>query len=516
VASDKGRISQRQIDRIVTAARPRILQRGYSSGGSGGTGTIPAHTHPASAVSFEAAGDLASTDVQNALEEVAEEKLARDGHQPMTGDLDLDHYDILNIFDAEVENDLTVRRNIEMTGGVGFALINAVRRITMAGIGLIENVLKIDFTGAGVGDGVIDQPRVIHMDGAPADDEAKIDGLERIVFEGTDNASTIEQPNRIFFETTNGDIDADVGTDADAEGHVGWSAEERMFSAITEDSPYNTGEGFVGKNAIFPMGWVVQRYVVSGVDVEFGDFLVLIPGSSGGFGQVSHWTASVITVDEPSDGAHRPAGIALHGAANGEAVWVMKRGRIEGRSANGGGTDGDALWADPESPGDFTFNKPDGRYARIRVGTAIDTFGGEGLLMDVDVRYHPTLAEASWVRIETLERFDVLRYVPNAGDDQWVPTQIHGSFQTDADYTFDPTSDYLVRVDAADAPVTIFLPSPEAGIVAVIKKIDATANHVTIDASTNGGTIEGDDSFDLELEGEALTVQCDGSSWAVI
>ena len=93
----------------------------------------------------------------------------------MLGALDMNHFDVDNVLDLEVEGDVNMTGatgNLNMAGGVGFAILNLVRRITMAGIGLIENVLKIDFTGSGIGDGVIDQPRVIHMAGDDDDNEA--------------------------------------------------------------------------------------------------------------------------------------------------------------------------------------------------------------------------------------------------------------------------------------------------------------------------------------------------------
>ena len=85
-----------------------------------------AHQHPASSVDNTPYGHIASTDVQSALNELDDEKLARDGSQTMLGALPMNHFDINNI------NNATVEKDIFMTGGVGFATINP-RKITMVG-----------------------------------------------------------------------------------------------------------------------------------------------------------------------------------------------------------------------------------------------------------------------------------------------------------------------------------------------------------------------------------------------
>lgn len=91
-------LKQREIDRIYTAIRPRLTLS--SVGGGSGAGTVPPHTHPASAISFEPAGDVAGDDVQEGMEELAEEKLARSGLQTMLGTLQMNSFDITGIDEA--------------------------------------------------------------------------------------------------------------------------------------------------------------------------------------------------------------------------------------------------------------------------------------------------------------------------------------------------------------------------------------------------------------------------------
>lgn len=111
-------LKKREIERIYTAIRPRLKLTATLAGGGSSAGTVPPHTHSADQISNEAAGDVASTDVQNAIEELAEEKLARDGHQPMTGSLDLDGFDIENVYTLFLTGAALIdgAETIQMTG----------------------------------------------------------------------------------------------------------------------------------------------------------------------------------------------------------------------------------------------------------------------------------------------------------------------------------------------------------------------------------------------------------------
>jgi hypothetical protein len=140
-------LKQREIDRIYTALRPRL---GGGSGGGAVVATIPAHTHSADQITSNAAGDIAADDVQEAIEEIASEKLARDGSQTVTGDLDHDHHSIVNVHDIDVEGTATVGEDVNLTEGVGGAKVTGVRVLTMAGAegdgeGRIESVNGVAF-----------------------------------------------------------------------------------------------------------------------------------------------------------------------------------------------------------------------------------------------------------------------------------------------------------------------------------------------------------------------------------
>lgn len=153
------------IDQLRNALRPRMLLPS-SGGGSTVPTTIPPHTHHASEIIAEpepVTALLSGDDVQEDLEELGVEKLARSGEQAWVGPaaLDMNHFDVTNVRDQEIESDLT------MSGPVGEA--------------------------------IIDGPRVVHMAGDHTDDEAKIDGLERVVFNDEVTASSIEEPSRIDF-----------------------------------------------------------------------------------------------------------------------------------------------------------------------------------------------------------------------------------------------------------------------------------------------------------------------------
>jgi hypothetical protein len=186
--------------------------------------TIPPHTHSAEEIGMTAAGLLAADDVQEGLEELDSEKLARDGTQTMLGALDMNAYSINNIDDADIEGTATIGEDVVFTEGVGGALITNPRMITMAGAvgeGVIANARMITMAGA-VGEGVIANPRVITMAGDKADDEAKIQNLERVVFNNEPTASSIEGPSRIDMR-----VGVTAGVDyTAAEGIVSWDTLE--------------------------------------------------------------------------------------------------------------------------------------------------------------------------------------------------------------------------------------------------------------------------------------------------
>jgi hypothetical protein len=196
------------IDADYHAIRARLTAL-TATGGSAPT-TVPPHGHAAANISFEetqsdSSGRLAADDVQEALEELDSEKLARSGEQPMLGNLDMNHWSVNNVNDLEVEDDISMTGaggDLTMAGANGFARISGARQIEMVGdVGEsdINGVRDISMIGSAVGEGVVDGPRVIHMQGDNDDGEAKVDGLERVVFNNEPTKSSIEQVSRIEY-----------------------------------------------------------------------------------------------------------------------------------------------------------------------------------------------------------------------------------------------------------------------------------------------------------------------------
>jgi hypothetical protein len=79
---------------------------------------------------------------------------------------------------------------------------------------------------------------------------------------------------------------------------------------------------------------------------------------------------------------------------------------------------------------------------------------------------------------------------------------------------------YTVLVDAAEGNVSVTLPSAASafangyGRVYNIKKIDATANVVTVDG--DGDEIDGEATLAMNLQYQSVTVQSNGSVWSVL
>lgn len=69
----------------------------------------------------------------------------------------------------------------------------------------------------------------------------------------------------------------------------------------------------------------------------------------------------------------------------------------------------------------------------------------------------------------------------------------------------------LVLVDAAAAAITITLPAPAQGLAVTVKKIDGTANAVTVNPGSS--TIDGSASASLSTANEAITFVGDGANW---
>jgi hypothetical protein len=74
--------------------------------------------------------------------------------------------------------------------------------------------------------------------------------------------------------------------------------------------------------------------------------------------------------------------------------------------------------------------------------------------------------------------------------------------------------DDIVLCDATGAAFTVTLPAAatSSGMVVAVKKIDASANAITIDANASE-TIDGVTTKQLVSQWQSLTIACDGSAW---
>jgi len=260
----------------VTPGTSKFLREdGTWQPGSGGGGGVTAHDdltgkeaadqHPASSVTNTPAGYIGAVTVQAALNELDGEKLARSGAQDMLGTLDMGGQEIQDVKDvtftgAVGEARIDDVREINMTGigevvGVklldmnvsttGEGLIDGVRKIDMDGIGEIVGCKLLDMDDGAVGEAIIDKARVIHMDGDDNDNEARIDGLERTVFNNEPTKSVIEGPSRLEW---NIGVEAGASYTA-AEGQTSWdNVEDTMVVWVA------SGAGLVA----VAVGWAVK------------------------------------------------------------------------------------------------------------------------------------------------------------------------------------------------------------------------------------------------------------------
>ena len=76
---------------------------------------------------------------------------------------------------------------------------------------------------------------------------------------------------------------------------------------------------------------------------------------------------------------------------------------------------------------------------------------------------------------------------------------------------------FLVMIDCSAGDITITLPESAShnDRVYTIKKIDSSNHKVTIDANSTE-TIDGEETIDLNLQYQYLTIVCDGTEWFII
>lgn len=209
------KLSPGDIDAIYKALRPRLELAAGSFQTSVPT-TVAPHTHHAREIELEPAGVewtgyVAADDVQEGVEEHDDEKLARSGVQPMRGNLDMDDglgpWPIINLL------------NLIFTGGAGQARIDDAR--------------ALNFKGATVGEDQVTNCRAVHMIGDDADNEARVDGLDRVKFHATETQAIIEDPARAEWQTG-----VTPGTDyTAAEGIQSWSDVEGTMVVNVASGP---------------------------------------------------------------------------------------------------------------------------------------------------------------------------------------------------------------------------------------------------------------------------------------
>lgn len=142
--------------------------------------------------------------------EISSGYLIIDGSRAMTGDLNMGEHDVDAAVNGHFSGDLT------MDGAVGVARVSS--------------------------------PRVISMAGDHADDEAKVENLERVVFNDEPTASSIEKPSRIEYN-----VGVTAGADySAAEGKSSWDdLEDTLVVYVASGAAM----------ALVAVGWVVKLAV---------------------------------------------------------------------------------------------------------------------------------------------------------------------------------------------------------------------------------------------------------------
>jgi len=77
--------------------------------------------------------------------------------------------------------------------------------------------------------------------------------------------------------------------------------------------------------------------------------------------------------------------------------------------------------------------------------------------------------------------------------------------------------DSLISADATGGAFTVNLPAAAShtGRVIYVKKIDSSANAVTIDANASE-EIDGETTLDLVIEGDCAMLICNGTGWEIV
>ncbi len=99
-----------------------------------------------------------------------------------------------------------------------------------------------------------------------------------------------------------------------------------------------------------------------------------------------------------------------------------------------------------------------------------------------------------------------------------APTSVHRTTFTTKTTTYTATSsDGTILCDATGGAFSVTLPAAASntGVVLVVKKIDASANAVTIDGNSSE-TIDGATTQSIGVRYESLTIGCNGTAWYIL
>jgi hypothetical protein len=314
-----------------------------------------------------AAGDGPMPGGTSYWHEFNESDLIIDGSRAMVGNLNMNHHDIDNANDVEVEN------NANFTGGVGAARI--------------------------------DGPRVIDMAGADSDSEGRVTDINRLWFLANNldqlsppAAGTVhyEDDTREFMVTT-----ASGGGEA-YYNPIGWS----IMTCL------NASGGSI------PAGALVEIYFDSGSDPASP----IRPC-------VRAWTPGASEQPVLSATA-RMAGLTMgasDSSGGAQIIAVMRRGYAVGLIARpvgeGGWTENALLWGNEDHDYSVRPFRPDAPGPIVFVGVLVAAAGESGPSKAyIDVRVCPGITELSGVKVEDPEDFDVMIY--DAATECHVPRRL--------------------------------------------------------------------------------------------
>lgn len=454
------------IDAVRSAIRPRLSR--LQAGGVPAT-TLKPHTHSADQITLEPYGHIEAINVQAGIEELDDEKLARDGSQTMLGDLPMNHFSIDDVDDIDIEGTATVAEDVVMTGAVGLAQVTGVRRIDMAG--------------------------------DDDDSEGLIQYLERIIF--NDSPGVIENPQVIYFNIADPDY-------SPTEGLVGWSGGDN--TPVTEGEGNLAGFAASGSGVVeVILGWDVL-YCVCGEDsVAKGKVVV---------GRFSETPLSVEqdsghpVVDLYDTQSEIPAltnksclvGVAMSDAEPGEPLQVMRRGMLRDVTFTG---DGPILWAGDD--GEVTGTRPTAPSTLIRIGTPTD--GASSIAVDVQVI--PPISELSGVLVEAPQERD--QFIFDAPNGRWEGRRPFPARNDSGATVAVGQKDY--RIDATGAaPTDVELPAAadSFGLAVIVRNMTIPVSLVTI-LPSGGDLIDDEPAYYLGSYREFVELHCtDGTSWAVL